>query len=99
MALLQITIIPIGTQSTSIGDYLAPIQQKLTTLGVEFQLDDMGTLIEGNLNELLAIVKDISEIPFELGAKRVVTQITIDDRRDKEIKIGDKVTAIKQRLS
>jgi uncharacterized protein YqgV (UPF0045/DUF77 family) len=52
-------------------------------MGVTFALNDMGTLIEGEAIELLQLVIALYEIPFEKGAVRVVTQITIDDRRDK----------------
>jgi uncharacterized protein YqgV (UPF0045/DUF77 family) len=43
-------------------------------------------------------VISLYEIPFEEGAVRVVTQITIDDRRDKKIKIGDKIQSVIGRL-
>ena len=97
MALLQITIIPMGT-GTSMGDFLVPVHKLLTDSGLKFQLNDMGTLIEGTITELLAITAEINEIPFKLGATRVVSQITIDDRRDRNVSIGDKIHAVNQRL-
>jgi uncharacterized protein (TIGR00106 family) len=94
MALLQLTTIPLGTASPSVGDYVADIQTELTRLNIPFCLNDMGTVIEGNISELLAIIEKIYEIPFQRGARRVVTQIVIDDRRDKAVALGDKVTAV-----
>ncbi|MDD5038322.1 MAG: thiamine-binding protein [Dehalococcoidales bacterium] len=34
------------------------------------------------------------EVPFTMGAKRVVTAINIDDRRDKSATISSKVKAV-----
>ncbi|MFH1217804.1 MAG: MTH1187 family thiamine-binding protein [Pseudomonadota bacterium] len=98
MALLQLTVIPLGTGSPSVGDYVADIQKALESEKVRFQLNDMGTVIEGDAQKLLALMARIYEIPFRHGAQRVVTQIVIDDRRDKEICIGDKVDSVQKRL-
>jgi len=98
MALLQLTVIPLGTGSASVGDYVAGIQKALPGTGVSFQLNDMGTLIEGDIDELLTVVRQLYDIPFDQGAQRVVTQIVIDDRRDRDVKIGDKITSVQERL-
>lgn len=98
MALLQLTTIPLGTKTSSVGAYVAEIQKELEKTGIPFRLNDMGTVIEGNISELLAIIEKIYEIPFQQGAMRVVTQIVIDDRRDKQVGIGDKINAVQQIL-
>jgi uncharacterized protein (TIGR00106 family) len=97
MAILQLTIIPIGTPTPNVGDYVHSIQQRLTALGANFVLNDMGTLIEGDAPDLFRIVASVYETPFTEGAVRVVTQITIDDRRDKTVKIGDKIQSVNNR--
>lgn len=98
MALLQLTVIPLGTGTPSVGEYVADIQRALEKEKVRFQLHDMGTVIEGEAGELLALVARIHELPFQKGAMRVVTQLVIDDRRDKKVGIGDKVDAVHKRL-
>ena len=98
MALMQITIIPIGTGSTSVGDYVAGVQRLLQDRGCSFELADMGTVVHGTPSELLRIAVEIHEHPFACGAERVVTNIVLDDRRDKEQVIGDKRRAVKVRL-
>jgi uncharacterized protein (TIGR00106 family) len=99
MALLQLTTIPIGTATTSVGSYVAEIQKELEKTNIPFRLNDMGTVIEGNISEFLAIIEKIYEIPFEKGAMRVVTQIVIDDRRDKKAGIGDKINTVQHILA
>lgn len=98
MALLQLTVIPVGTQTSSVGDYVAELFQAVTAMGLPCQLNDMGTLIQGDIDELLAAVRKVYDLPFNRGCQRVVTQIVIDDRRDKQVEIGDKITTVQNRL-
>ncbi len=98
MALMQITIIPVGTDSTSVGDHVAGVQKLLQERGCTYELADMGTVIHGTVAELLQLAADIHEYPFSCGAQRVVTNIMLDDRRDKEQAIGDKRRAVQTRL-
>jgi uncharacterized protein (TIGR00106 family) len=98
MALMHLTIIPLGTQTPSIGEFVADIQQNLKSSGVNFQLTDMGTIVEGDLKDLLQLAARLAEIPFKSGAQRVVTQISLDDRRDKKVSIGDKTASVVARL-
>jgi uncharacterized protein (TIGR00106 family) len=97
MALLQLTMIPMG-ENVSVGDYVAKIQQRLEQEGAVFRLADMGTVIEGDVQDLLQLLAKIYETPFEQGAVRVVTNITIDDRRDKTVHLGDKIQAVAKRV-
>ncbi|MCK5515966.1 MAG: MTH1187 family thiamine-binding protein [Desulfobulbaceae bacterium] len=100
MALMQITIIPLGTETPSVGSYVADVQELLADKkGIDFELNDMGTLIHGNAKELLHLAAEIHEHSFNKGAKRVVTQISIDDRRDIERSIGEKKQAVKDLLA
>lgn len=94
MAILQLTIIPMGTGNCSVGHYVAALQGKLRQMKVPFVMTDMGTILEGDASQLLDLVKRLYETPFDDGAVRVVTQISIDDRRDKKVKIGDKIRSI-----
>ncbi len=98
MALMQITIIPMGTGTPSVGDHVAGVQKLLESREFEYQLCDMGTLIYGNPAELLRLAAEIHEYPFSRGVERVVTNIVLDDRRDKTVGIGQKREAVLQRL-
>ncbi len=83
-----------GTQTPSVGSYVADIQELLAGSGVEYELNDMGTLLYGNARDLLEIAGDIHEHPFSKGAQRIVTHIVLDDRRDIERGIGEKKQAV-----
>ena len=98
MALMQINVIPLGGGSSSVGDFVAGIITSLEREGVEYKLTDMGTVVEGEAGELFKLAARIHEIPFQMEGQRVVTQIVIDDRRDKIVAIGDKVSSVERRL-
>ncbi|MFO7760783.1 MAG: MTH1187 family thiamine-binding protein [Thermodesulfobacteriota bacterium] len=98
MALLELTIIPIGTGNPSVGSFIADIGQALEKENLAYQITDMGTIVEGEPAELLEIAAGLHELPFQQGALRVVTQLRIDDRRDKKIHLGDKTAAVQARL-
>jgi uncharacterized protein (TIGR00106 family) len=99
MALMQISAVPLGSGSTSVGEFVAGIVKILDRKGVVYTLTDMGTVLEGDIEDLLELAGIIHEAPFQKGAKRVVTQITIDDRRDRKVAIGDKISSVINRLN
>ena len=58
----------------------------------------MGTVLEGPLDELLAVIRKVHELPFEAGAQRVMTLINIDDRRDKKGSMDQKMASVAEKL-
>lgn len=98
MAIMQLTVIPLGTNTPSVGDHVAAIQQLLRDEAVPCQLTDMGTVIEGEAAFLLALAARLHDLPFADGVQRVVTQIVLDERRDKDVHLGDKAASVRSRL-
>ena len=98
MALMQITVIPVGTGAASVGDYVAGVIKLLRKTGVSYELGDMGTVIHGSATDLLKTAAAIHEYPFGQGAERVVTNILLDDRRDQDRAIGEKRRSVLDRL-
>jgi uncharacterized protein (TIGR00106 family) len=98
MALMHLTIIPLGTGSASVGEYIADMQVAIEKSGHPYKLTDMGTIIEGSSKELLRLAAQLSELPFNQGVHRVLTQINLDDRRDKKVALGDKMASVAARL-
>jgi uncharacterized protein (TIGR00106 family) len=102
LAIVDITVIPIGTNGPSVSDYVANIQTFLEEnkdkYNVTFQLTPMSTLIEGELENLFAVMKEIHELPFLNGIHRVATNIRIDDRRDKKATLESKLESINKKI-
>lgn len=101
MAIVDITVIPVGTGTPSVSEYVAEIQRVLQQYGgrVKYQLTPMSTLIEGDLKLLLEIVQELHEVPFQKGLQRVCTNVRIDDRRDKENTMERKLQSVQAKLS
>jgi uncharacterized protein (TIGR00106 family) len=99
MAIMEISVTPLGLGVPSVGDYIAEVVKYLRRQNISHQLTDMGTLVHGDASRLLEVAQALHELPFAKGVKRVVTHITIDDRRDKEVRLGDKTTSVQARLA
>jgi uncharacterized protein (TIGR00106 family) len=100
MAIISISIVPIGTNSTSLSKYVASTIKILKSeKDIKYQLTSMGTIIEGkSIDKLLEICKKMHESTYSQPVKRVLTTIKIDDRRDKKASMEDKIKSIKEKL-
>jgi len=99
VAIIEISIVPIGTPSPGLSNYIAGCLKVLEKeKDIKYQLTSMGTILEGNLDRLLQIVRRMHEQPFKEGISRVVTTVRIDDRRDSEISLDSKVLSVKAKL-
>lgn len=99
MAIAEISVVPIGTQSTSVSSYVAACIEVLEGSGLTHEVHGMGTIIEGDLRDLFETILKMHEVPFKAGALRVVTTIKIDDRRDKKTSAKGKVKAVLRKRS
>ena len=62
------------------------------------RLDPMFTTLEGELADIYSLVQQMQEAVFAAGAQRVSTVLKIDDRRDRRVRMEDKVGAVEKRL-
>ena len=100
MALLEVSIAPLGTGTTSISPYVArAIKVLREEKKANYELTAMGTIIEGELEELMRLVIKMHQAVLTEGANRVLTTIKIDDRRDKAATLTSKVKAVKKALA
>ncbi|NMM54948.1 MTH1187 family thiamine-binding protein [Paenibacillus aquistagni] len=100
MAIAEITIIPIGTATTSLSAYVAQLQEVLSKQeGIQYELTSMSTIVEGSLDRLFEVIRVLHETPFQHGAARVSTSIKIDDRRDKPSSSLQKIQSVQEKIS
>lgn len=98
MAILEISVVPIGTRETSLSSYVANCIRILRKKKVHYELTSMGTNIEGDLKDLIKIAIEMHQMPFKKGAQRVLTTLKIDDRRDKRGTLSGKKKAVQSKL-
>ena len=99
MAIVEVSIVPIGTGTPSISQYVARAVRLLQgEKDIKYELTAMGTIIEGDLEQLLTLVGKMHQSAFDAGVMRVVTTVKIDERRDKASSISGKVESVKRKM-
>jgi len=96
VAILEISVVPLGTESTSLSRHLAELPRVLAGSGLRYQTHPMGTVVEGAVPELLVLVAKLHEAGFVGGAKRVSTHLVLDDRRDVSRPMEEKVRSLER---
>ena len=96
----EVSFSPLGTPSPSLSRY---VQAALAVLRehseVEYQLNPMGTVIEGERRDVINVIEEMNEAVFAAGALRVGTTLKIDERRDKETSMAHKVESVRGALA
>ena len=99
MATADLTVIALGRAEASASAYVAEIQRRLAAQErVRYRMHAMGTSLEGETADILAVVGELHAVPFELGVPRVYTVLKLDERRDKEQTLDDKVASVRKLL-
>jgi uncharacterized protein (TIGR00106 family) len=99
MATAEITVLALGRADVSASPYIAEIQRRLAAQDrVRYELHAMGTSLEGSTEDVLALVAELHAVPFELGVPRVYTVLKLDERRDREQTLDDKVASVRRLL-
>jgi len=100
VAIAEVSILPVGTGTTSLSPWVADLQRLLAVApeAITYQMTGMSTLIEGAPSDLFAVLARLHEAPFLAGAGRVYSVIKIDDRRDKASTLASKVESVRSQL-
>ena len=81
LARMEITVYPLGTNDSSITKEVSKIFKVLDNCDLTYQITTMGTIIDGTLDELFTLARELHEVVFSDTVRRVVTVIKLDDRR------------------
>jgi uncharacterized protein (TIGR00106 family) len=96
MVLLEFSMAP-STKGTSMSPYVARSLDIIDKSGLPYQLTPMGTIIEGEWAEVMAVVSACFET-MQTDCERISTQIKIDYRAGPGGRIKSKIDAVEQRL-
>lgn len=101
MIMAEISVTPIGTNSTSVSLYVARAVESIKDMpDIRYQLNSMGTVIESdNIDSILTVSKKMIEILHNLGVNRVGVILKIDSRTDKHATMDQKVESVYHHLS
>lgn len=99
MAIVAVSISPTGV-GTSVSRYVAAaVRVARAQDRVRVELDSMFTTLEGDLDEIFSLVRAMQEAVFAAGAERVGTVMKIDERRDRDASMRDKVASVERALA
>lgn len=95
MIIAEISVVPIGTKTPGVSKYVAEAVAVLNELGLKPELTAMGTIFEAeDMSSVLKAFEAVHESVFKQGAERVVTTLRIDERRDKEGTVKQKIESV-----
>ena len=93
----EISVIPIG-EGIDLAGYVARIVKIIDESGLDYKLNAMGTVVEGDGDQIFDLIKKCHNTMLET-AQRVYTTVKIDEWKDKKIKmIEHKVQAVEKEL-
>lgn len=99
MPIMEISIVPLGTETASVSQYVAGSIKALKEKDIKYSLTPMGTIIEADsVEHLFTIAAKMHHVVLDMDINRVVTSIKIDDRKDKNITLSQKVKSVQKKL-
>ena len=95
--MLDFCVVPLGV-GVSLSRYVTEYQKVLATSGLNYQMHAYGTNVEGDWNEVMAVVKNCHKAVHALGAPRITTSIRLGTRTDRQQSMDDKIASVKLKL-
>jgi len=97
----EISIYPIATRTTSSSFYIAKaIESIQNTENLRFEINSMGTILESDSMDVInSATKKMIETVHNLGIVRVESIIKIDSRKDKDLKMEEKLDSIRRQMN
>ena len=94
--LAQVSIFPLG-KGESVSKYIAEAVNEIDRSGLDYRITSMGTVIEGEWDPIMKLLKKIQEKMLK-HSERVYMTIAIDERKDRRRRIEAKVKAVEDIL-
>ena len=97
MVLLEFAMAPHG-QGESVSAHVARILDVIDKSGIPYQLTPMGTILEGEWDEVFAAIRRCHEVIHEMGAPRISSTLRLGTRTDRTQTMDDKVRSVQEKL-
>ena len=92
MVLLDFSMTPLG-KGESVSTYVARCLEVVAASGLDYRLHAMGTTLEGELDEVLAVVRRCFEV-LQPDCERISCSIKIDFRKGSGGRLESKVQKV-----
>ncbi len=94
--MIELSIVPISDKA-SLSAAVAKAVKVVHESGLEYRLTPMGTLIKGEWDEVMRVVKRCHEA-VRADFDRVMTRIKIDDVKDRDVSFDDQVRSVEEKV-
>jgi uncharacterized protein (TIGR00106 family) len=94
--LAEFSVVPIGV-GESVSQYVAECMKIVEASDINYRMNPMGTVLEGEYDRVMAVVKKCHSRVMEM-APRAITSVKIDDRKDKKTTLDSKIAAVEKIL-
>lgn len=92
----EFSVIPIGA-GVSTSAEVAKVIKLIDESGIPYKVNPMGTVVEGEWDQVMDLIKKCHQVVFG-GVERVLTNITIDDRKGYTDRITKKTESVERIL-
>jgi uncharacterized protein (TIGR00106 family) len=96
MVLLEMSIVPMG-KGESVGAYVAQCVEVIDRSGLDYELHSMGTIVEGELEQVLALMQQCIETVAK-ASDRVTCTAKLDYRAGASGRLKSKVASVEEKL-
>ncbi len=96
MVLLEFSMSPLG-KGESVGKYVSRSLEIVDQSGVEYRLNPMGTVLEGEWDDVMDVVRKCYE-RMRKDCNRISCTMKVDYRKGKNGRLSGKVASVEKRL-
>ena len=96
MVHLEFSMSPLG-QGESVSPYVARVVDIIDKSGLDYQLHAMGTVIEGEIDEVLSVLKSCFE-ELSSDCDRISCTAKLDYRAGASGRLQSKITSVEEKL-
>jgi len=96
MVLLELSITPLG-KGESVSEYVARSLQIIDESGLDYRLHAMGTIVEGELDDVLVVMRRCLEA-MATDCDRITCSAKLDYRKGYRGRLESKVARVEEKL-
>ena len=93
----QFTLIPLGTKTDSLSKTLAKAMEHIVESGLDYKVGPMGTTVQGDWYQIMNLINRCRKTLLK-DCDRVSIQISVDDRKDAQDPIREKVRSLEKKM-
>jgi uncharacterized protein (TIGR00106 family) len=98
MPLLEISIVPVGTDSPSFSTQVTDEVRVIEEKDLKYEVTPTSTILEGDIDDLWEVAKKMHQKALGVGPERIVTNINIDHRTDKQMDMDQQIEKVEKHL-